>query len=63
MTIRGTNFVGVSSVKLGTVSAPFDVITSKVLRANVPAVQGSLHWQVTTPGGTATSAGIFRAAG
>jgi hypothetical protein len=61
VTIYGRNLVGVSSLKLGTVNAAFTPINSSVLRATVPSVaMGIYRWQVTTPGGTATSRGAYR---
>jgi len=60
VTINGSNFTGVTSVKLGTVSASFTVSTATRISATVPAMsRGSYKWSVTTPGGTATSTGSF----
>jgi hypothetical protein len=60
VTITGENFTGVTSVKLGTVSAKFTVNSPTRITATVPTVQqGYYKWSVTTPGGTATSTGSF----
>jgi hypothetical protein len=58
--ISGTNFTGATSVKLGTVSATFVVNSAGRITATVPSMSmGHYKWQVTTPGGTGTSAGTF----
>jgi hypothetical protein len=62
VTITGTNFVNVSSVKLGTTAATFQVISPTTIKAIVPNPHflGSYHWVVTTPNGTASSTSLFR---
>ena len=61
VTINGANFTGATSVKLGSVTAAFTVVSSMQIRATVPSSlrYGFFKWQVTTPGGTATSTGYF----
>jgi hypothetical protein len=60
VTITGTNFTGATSVKLGTASASYTVVSSTKITAFVPNVgRGYRKWQVTTPGGTATSKSYF----
>jgi hypothetical protein len=62
VTITGTNFTGATSVRLGSRAASFTVNSSTSITATVPTepFNGSYHWSVTTPGGTATSTGYFR---
>jgi len=58
--INGTNFTGATSVKLGTASASFTITSATRISATVPTLsRGTYKWSVTTPGGTATSAGNF----
>ena len=60
ITITGSGFTGANSVKLGGVSASFVLVSATSIRATVPAMHSGLYkWQVTTPGGTATSASSF----
>ena len=62
VTINGTHFTGVTSVKFNGVAA---VITSKTdtqVKANVPATATTGPITVTTPAGTATSASNFTVA-
>ncbi len=60
ITITGSGFAGATSVKLGGVSASFVLVSGTSIRATVPAMRSGLYkWQVTTPGGTATSASSF----
>jgi hypothetical protein len=60
ITITGSGFTGATSVKLGAVSASFVLVSGTSIRATVPAMSPGLYkWQVTTPGGTATSASSF----
>ncbi len=66
VTINGSNFTGVTSVKLGTISASFSVSSSTKITATVPSAAhvGSLYrWSLTNAGGTGTSAGYFRVTG
>jgi hypothetical protein len=59
--IMGSGFTGVSSVKLGGVSASFTVQSSARISATVPSMSpGSYKWSVTTSGGTGTSFSFFR---
>jgi IPT/TIG domain len=58
--ISGSGFTGATSVKLGGLSASFVVQAAGVIQVTVPAMGVGLYkWQVTTPGGTATSTGSF----
>jgi IPT/TIG domain len=59
VTISGSNFSGATAVKLGAVAASFSVLTPGSIQATVPSGATSAKWQVTTGGGTATSAGTF----
>ena len=59
VTINGTGFTGVSSVKFNGKAAAFNVLSSTQLTANVPAGTTSGKITVTTPAGTATSAADF----
>ena len=59
--IMGSGFTGVSSVKLGGVSASFVVQSSARISATVPSMSpGNYKWSVTTSGGTGTSFSFFR---
>ena len=50
--IIGSGFTGATSVKLGSVSATFTVVSSVKITATVPAMaKGSYKWSVTTPEG------------
>jgi hypothetical protein len=61
VTINGSNFLGATSVKLGTASASFTVVNSTKITAVVPKlVPGYYHWTVTTPSGTAFAFQYFR---
>jgi hypothetical protein len=55
VTILGTSFTGVTSVKFGTVSAAFTFVSDGEITALVPAAAITGRVSVTTPGGTATS--------
>ena len=56
ITINGSGFTGATSVKLGSVSATFTVVSTVKITAKVPAMaRGSYKWSVTTPNGSATS--------
>jgi uncharacterized repeat protein (TIGR01451 family) len=59
VTVGGTGFVGVTAVTVGGAGTSFAVASSTSLKALVPygAVVGPIT--VTTPNGTATSAGVF----
>jgi hypothetical protein len=59
VTITGTNLAGATSVKFGTRSASFSVLSAAQIKATVPdgAVPGRVS--VTTPAGTATSTATF----
>jgi subtilase family serine protease len=59
--IAGSGFTGTTSVTLGGASASFVVLSSSRIQAVVPALGPARYkWQVTTPGGTATSSASFR---
>jgi hypothetical protein len=58
--ITGSNFIGATSVVLGTVSAKFTVSAPSSITAVVPSIgHGYYKWSVTTPLGTGTAAGSF----
>lgn len=60
--ITGTNFTGATSVKLGILAASYTVNSDTKITAIVPSTShvGSMYrWSVTTPGGTASSAGYY----
>jgi DNA/RNA endonuclease G (NUC1) len=57
--LTGTNFSSVSSVSFNGVSADFTVNSTTQITANVPAGATTGPLSVTSPGGTATSAGSF----
>jgi hypothetical protein len=60
ITINGSNFVGVTSVKLGTVTASFTVNSAAKITAVVPTIAtGKYKWSVTTAAGTASSPYLF----
>jgi hypothetical protein len=59
VTINGTGFTGVSSVKFNGKPASFNLLSPTQLTANVPAGTTTGKITVTTPGGTATSATDF----
>ena len=59
VTIWGTGFTGVSSVKFNGKAASFNVLSSTQLTANVSTGTTSGRITVTTPGGTATSPSDF----
>ena len=61
VSVLGKNFTGATSVKLGTVSATFTVVSSTKITTKVPQItRGSYRWQVTTSAGTGTSFQFFR---
>ncbi len=57
--ISGTNFAGTTSVKFNGVNASFAVNSSTQITAIVPSGATTGKVSVTTPSGTATSAGSF----
>jgi hypothetical protein len=59
VTITGTSFTGVSSVKFNGKAASFTVISSTSLKATVPSGATSGSITATTAGGVATSQNIF----
>jgi hypothetical protein len=59
VTIGGTTFVGVSSVKIGNAASAFTVQSFNSLRVTVPPLASSSLISVTTAAGTATSEDIF----
>jgi hypothetical protein len=62
VTVTGTNLSGATSVRLNGTSTPFSVVSATTLTFTVPAAATSGAISVTTPGGTATSAGTFTVA-
>ncbi|MFN6943303.1 MAG: IPT/TIG domain-containing protein [Cytophagaceae bacterium] len=60
VTIRGTNFIDVSSVKFNDVAAVFVVQSPTSIVATVPADASTGKISVTTPGGTVVSFGDFQ---
>ena len=62
ITINGSNFTGATQVNLGFVFMPFSVVSDTQIRATVPDFLQSGDYQiaVTTPAGSAASAGNFR---
>jgi uncharacterized protein (TIGR03437 family) len=62
VTITGTNFLQTSSVKFnGKNAASFTIDSAVQISAVVPSGVTTGTIKVTTPGGTATSAGVFTA--
>jgi hypothetical protein len=59
VTITGTGFTGTTSVSFSGTPASFGVVSSTQVRATVPAGATTGRISVTTPDGTATSAGVF----
>ncbi len=59
ITINGTNFTGVSDVKIGNQTVAFTFISAMQIIVTVPVLGGGGLITVTTPGGTATSATGF----
>ncbi len=55
ITINGSNFIGVSAVKIGNLNLPFTVNSAGQIQATIPAngITGAIS--VTTPSGTAAS--------
>src|SRR5204862_6518169 len=60
VTLTGTNLPGASSVTFGGVAASPTVISATQVRATVPADAETGQIGVTTPGGTAQSASVFK---
>ena len=50
--IRGSNFIGTSTVSFNGVSAPFDVLNTEFISATVPAGAATGPIAVTNAGGT-----------
>ncbi len=64
ITLTGKNFDAASQVLLGTVPLPgFQVVSSLQIRVSAPTNLISAKFQVTAPGGTATSASDFTVLG
>ena len=63
VTIHGTNFGGVTSVKFNGTSASFAFVSTTKITAVVPNGATTGKISVTTPSGTATSAGVFIVSG
>jgi hypothetical protein len=59
VTIIGTHFTGANSVQFNGVPAPFTVSSATTIAAKVPAGATTGKLTVATPGGIATSSGIF----
>jgi hypothetical protein len=59
VTINGSSFTGATAVGFGGLNASFSVTSDTVIQSVVPAGATSGPVSVTTPGGTATSAGNF----
>jgi hypothetical protein len=59
ITLTGTNYAGVSSVKFNGVEALYTVVSATSITATVPATATTGTLSVTTPYGTATSATSF----
>src|SRR6266446_148684 len=59
VTINGTNFTGASTVRFNGTSASFTVNSATAITATVPVGASSGPISVTTPAGTASSAGSF----
>ncbi|MBX3747502.1 MAG: S8 family serine peptidase [Verrucomicrobiae bacterium] len=59
VTLQGTRFTGATAVTVGGVSATFQIRSDTEIAATVPAQATTGRIAVTTPGGTATSAGNF----
>ena len=63
VTIHGTNFAGVSSVKFNGTAASFSFVTNVKVTAVVPSGATTGKITLTTPSGTATSATNFTVSG
>ncbi|MFZ9693822.1 MAG: IPT/TIG domain-containing protein [Candidatus Nanopelagicales bacterium] len=60
VTITGNNFIDVQSVKLGSISASFTVVSATTIRFTVPVGARTSVISVTTQSGTANSRGQLR---
>jgi hypothetical protein len=61
VTISGSNFAGVTSVRLGGAAARYTVNSATTITVVVPSTsQGTYKWSVTNPAGTGTSTGTFK---
>jgi large repetitive protein len=63
VTIHGSNFGGVNSVKFNGTAAVFTFVNSGKVTAVVPSGATTGKITLTTPSGTATSAGVFTVSG
>src|SRR5207302_324899 len=63
VTISGTNFTLTTAVRFNGLSASFTVSSATAIQATVPAGATTGPLTVTTPGGTAPSAGAFTVSG
>jgi hypothetical protein len=64
--ITGTNFTGITAVKLGFFAAAYTVNSSTKITAIVPSsahVGAMYRWSVTNAAGTGTSFSYFRVTG
>jgi hypothetical protein len=59
ITITGSNFIGLLTVKFNGAGAMFNILTATSIRAVVPVGATTGKVSATNPGGTATSAGNF----
>lgn len=59
VTLTGTGFTGVSSVTFNKIAATFTFVDDKTIKATVPTLATTGKIEVTTPGGTGTSATDF----
>lgn len=59
LTVNGSNFVGVSAVRVGAVGVPFSVVSTKQLTATLSLGTPSGKISVVNPAGTAISAATF----
>ena len=59
VTIRGSHFTGVTSVRFNGTSAGFSFVNDSTVNAVVPGGATTGHISLTTPSGTATSSGTF----
>ncbi|HCK85078.1 MAG TPA: hypothetical protein DHW63_11355, partial [Hyphomonadaceae bacterium] len=60
VTIRGTTFIGATSVTIGGTAASFTVVNATTIDATTPAhAAGAVDVVVITPGGTGTGGGLF----
>jgi IPT/TIG domain/PASTA domain len=59
VTIAGTDFAEVSSVRFGSAATTFNVVSENQIDATAPVGSGTVPVSVTTSGGTATAAQTF----